>query len=137
MAAPKSRLPLYLGLTLAGAGGYYLYSAGGDPKVAEKQFEHDAARVSAKVRGELPGKEKEAQKQGEEWAQKAGARIDSTVDDAKSRIDQANKDASSKFNEYRKEAGTQLNSAVDTFDKKVEEGTSKAKSGISGWFGGK
>lgn len=27
------------GLAVAGAAGYYLYSAGGDPKVAEKQFE--------------------------------------------------------------------------------------------------
>jgi hypothetical protein len=27
------------GLAIAGAAGYYLYSAGGDPKVAEKKFE--------------------------------------------------------------------------------------------------
>lgn len=39
MAQTKSRLPLYLGLTAAGGVGYYLYSAGGNPKVAEKQFE--------------------------------------------------------------------------------------------------
>jgi len=39
MAQPKSRLPLFLGLTVAGAGGYYLYSAGGNPKVAEKKIE--------------------------------------------------------------------------------------------------
>jgi hypothetical protein len=35
----KSRLPLYLGLTVAAGAGYYLYTAGGNPKVAEKQFE--------------------------------------------------------------------------------------------------
>ncbi len=39
MAQTKSRIPLYLGLTAAGGVGYYLYSAGGNPKVAEKQFE--------------------------------------------------------------------------------------------------
>ena len=39
MAQPRSRLPLYAGLTVAGVTGYYLYSAGGSPKVAEKQFE--------------------------------------------------------------------------------------------------
>ena len=39
MAQPRSRLPLVLGLTVAGAGGYYLYAAGGDPKVAEKKIE--------------------------------------------------------------------------------------------------
>ena len=31
-----------LGLTVAGAGGYYLYSAGGDPKVAEKKIERES-----------------------------------------------------------------------------------------------
>jgi hypothetical protein len=31
----KSRMPVYLGLAAAGAGGYYLYSAGGDPKKAK------------------------------------------------------------------------------------------------------
>lgn len=30
----KSRIPLYLGLTVAGAGGYYLYKSGGDVKAA-------------------------------------------------------------------------------------------------------
>ena len=35
-----SKRPLLLGgLLVAGAGGYYLYNAGGDPKVAEKQFQ--------------------------------------------------------------------------------------------------
>jgi hypothetical protein len=39
MAQPKSQLPLILGLTAAGGVGYYLYSAGGNPKAAEKKFE--------------------------------------------------------------------------------------------------
>lgn len=33
----KSRTPLYLGLGLAGAGGYYLYRAGGDPQRAKNE----------------------------------------------------------------------------------------------------
>jgi hypothetical protein len=36
-SAAKSRVPLYLGLAAAGAGGYYLYMAGGDPKQAKDQ----------------------------------------------------------------------------------------------------
>lgn len=36
-SATKSRVPLYLGLAAAGAGGYYLYGAGGDPKQAKDQ----------------------------------------------------------------------------------------------------
>lgn len=35
----RSRTPLILGLAAAGGVGYYLYKSGGDPKVAEKQFE--------------------------------------------------------------------------------------------------
>jgi hypothetical protein len=35
----KSNTLLYVGLAAAGGVGYYLYSAGGNPKVAEKKFE--------------------------------------------------------------------------------------------------
>lgn len=35
----KSRLPLALGLTAAGGIGFYLYSAGGNTKVAQKNAE--------------------------------------------------------------------------------------------------
>lgn len=34
----KSRMPLYLGFAAAGAGGYYLYNAGGDPEAAKNQI---------------------------------------------------------------------------------------------------
>ena len=39
----------------------------------------DAASLSAKMRSEVPGRGKEAQKAGEEWASQAGAKIDKTV----------------------------------------------------------
>jgi len=48
MAQPKSRLPLLIGTAAAGGVGYYLYTAGGNPKVAEKQFE--GAHQSSKLR---------------------------------------------------------------------------------------
>jgi hypothetical protein len=35
----KSNALLYVGVAAAGGVGYYLYSAGGNPKVAEKKFE--------------------------------------------------------------------------------------------------
>jgi len=79
MAQPKSRLPLILGLTAAGGVGYYLYSAGGSPKVAEKQFESDISRASAKIKSEIPGRGTEAKKEGEKWASEAGAKVDSAV----------------------------------------------------------
>ena len=95
----KSRLPLYLGLGVAGVGGYYLYSAGGDPKVAQKKAERmrpmlprkcccskanknlpdDVASASSSLKRDLPGSSKEAKKQGEVWAQSAGATLDKTV----------------------------------------------------------
>lgn len=34
----KSNAPMYLGLAAAGAGGYYLYKAGGDPKAASQDM---------------------------------------------------------------------------------------------------
>jgi len=79
MAQPRSKVPLYLGLTAAGGVGYYLYTAGGNPKVAEKQFESDLSRASAKVKSEVPGRGKEAQKEGEKWASEAGAKLDNAV----------------------------------------------------------
>lgn len=37
---------------------------------------------------------------------------------------------------YVKDAKAEAIKAVDKFDKTVEDGAAKAKSGISGWFGG-
>ena len=70
------------GLAAVGAGTYYLYSAGGDPKLAEKKFERmssfntlsrqglivadDAATAARRVKGDFPGRDKEAKKAGEE-----------------------------------------------------------------------
>lgn len=34
----KARTPLYVGLGLAGMGGYYLYQAGGDPNTAKNKL---------------------------------------------------------------------------------------------------
>lgn len=85
-----------LGLAAAGGVGYYLYTAGGDPKVAEKNFkgtnhEHipssqslislsaDAAKAEAKVKSEIPGTAKEYEKKGEAQAAKAGQKFDKAV----------------------------------------------------------
>jgi hypothetical protein len=39
----------------------------------------DVSKASAKVKGELPGREKQVQKEGEKWASEAGAKVDSIV----------------------------------------------------------
>jgi len=129
MAQPKSKAPLYLGLAAAGGVGYYLYNAGGNPKVAEKQFESDIHSASAKVKSELPGRTKEAQKEGEKWASEAGAKVDSAVD--KSRAELAKAEA------YGKDLKADALKKIDQADRKVEQKAAEAKSGISSWFGGK
>jgi len=133
MAQPKSRAPLIIGLAAAGGVGYYLYTAGGNPKVAEKQFETDLSRASAKVKSEIPGRGKEAEKNAEKWATEAGQKIDSTTDKARAELGKAE----AKFDQYRKDASKDALKKIDELDRKVEEGTAKAKSGISSWFGGK
>ncbi|KAF4550525.1 Hypothetical protein D9617_17g047930 [Elsinoe fawcettii] len=145
------RVGAIAGLSLVGFGGYYLYNAGGDPKVAEKQVEHDAARLSSKVRSELPGREKEVKTEAKVLGQQAGSKIDSAINDARSKSAELEKnlsnyasDAEKRFEAARREAGKELNQAVDKFDKtvgdaasKVQQEGAKAKSGISSWFGGK
>ncbi|KAI6714321.1 hypothetical protein JHW43_003135 [Diplocarpon mali] len=133
MAQPKSRAPLFIGLAAAGGVGYYLYNAGGNPKVAEKQAEgvwsaRDAL-TSAKIKSEIPGRTQEAQKEGEKWASQAGAKVDSAVATSKAELAKAE----GKFDQYRKEAGAK----IDAADKKIENKAAEAKSGISSWFGGK
>ncbi|ESZ97503.1 hypothetical protein SBOR_2050 [Sclerotinia borealis F-4128] len=140
MAQRSSRAPLYFGLAAAGGVGYYLYSAGGSPKVAEKQFETDLSRASAKVKSEIPGRATQAQKEAEKWGSEAGAKLDSATNQARAELgkaegkfDQYKKDA----DQYRKEAAQTTMKKIDEVDRKVEAEAAKAKSGISSWFGGK
>lgn len=96
--AARNRPLVVGGLALAGAAGYYLYRAGGDPKVAERKAEResiamnplvqsstlmmridDAARMSSRVRGSLPGTEKEITTKAKELGAEAGAKIDDVV----------------------------------------------------------
>ncbi|KAF2634713.1 hypothetical protein P280DRAFT_554354 [Massarina eburnea CBS 473.64] len=134
------------GIAAAAGGAFYLYSAGGDPKLAQKKIEHDAASASAKVRGDLPGHEKEAKKAGEEGYEALRARAEDLANDAKAKanqtgrqvdrkLDQYRNDASQKLEDVRQTTGKDLNAAVDKFDKSVTEGASKSKSWIGSWFG--
>ncbi|KXL41756.1 hypothetical protein M433DRAFT_74279 [Acidomyces richmondensis BFW] len=127
------------GLAAAGGIGYYLYNAGGDPKLAQKKAEADGAKLSREVKSHLPGSGKEVQKDAEALQAQAGKKMDDLVADAKSG---ANK-IDAKLEGYRKDAESaakdaraRASGAIDQFDRKVEEGASKAKSGISSWFGG-
>ncbi|MCJ1249513.1 hypothetical protein MMC30_006738 [Trapelia coarctata] len=147
--AGRSRAVPILGAVAAGGVAYYLYSAGGNPKVAEKKFEHDAASASAKLKSELPGSGKEAKKQGEVWAKEAGAKLDSTVDSAKAKLHETDAKLSAKMSEAdaklahlktdtiqkAKEVRKETDQKIDAFDETVVRKTKEAKSGISSWFG--
>ncbi|KAI0387089.1 hypothetical protein F5Y04DRAFT_275548 [Hypomontagnella monticulosa] len=128
----RSRLPLVLGLAGAGGIGYYLYSAGGDTKVAQKKAEADAHRVSAQFKSELPGRGEQAKKDAEKYGAEAGAKVDSALGKTQAELQKAAADAEA----YAKDAKAAAMKKVDEFDKKVEAEASKAKSGISSWFGG-
>ncbi|KAF6839597.1 hypothetical protein CMUS01_00302 [Colletotrichum musicola] len=129
----KSKAPLFLGLTAAGGVGYYLYSAGGNPTAAEKKFESDVHKASAEIKSHIPGRTPEAEKGFGDAGARAGAKVDSVVAEA----DKQFSATKSNVEAYAKDAKAEALKKVDQFDKKVEDGAAKAKSGISSWFGGK
>ncbi|KAI1178664.1 hypothetical protein F4777DRAFT_575904 [Nemania sp. FL0916] len=122
----RSRIPLVLGTTAVAGVGYYLYSAGGDGKAAQKQAEADAHKLSAKIKGE-------AHKEPEGLAKQAGSRVDSAVAKTEAELAKARSGAEA----YAKDTRDATVKKIDEFDKKVENESAKAKSGISSWFGGK
>ncbi|RBQ71072.1 hypothetical protein VDGD_00013 [Verticillium dahliae] len=75
----KSKAPLAIGLTAAGGIGYYLFAAGGSPKVAEKKAEADAHRAAASIKSHLPGRDVGAQGTLGDAAARTGAKIDHAV----------------------------------------------------------
>ncbi|KAL6904945.1 hypothetical protein GGI43DRAFT_296318 [Trichoderma evansii] len=128
----RSRMPLILGLGAAGGVGYYLYSAGGNAKAAEAKFESDADRAAAKIKDKLPGDSPNAEKEFKDIGKDAGAKLDKAWADADREANKLKSNAES----YAKDAKAETLKAIDKFDQKVEDGAAKAKSGISGWFGG-
>ncbi|KAJ6019161.1 hypothetical protein N7499_009681 [Penicillium canescens] len=138
----KSRMPLYLCAGGVGAVGYYLYRAGGDPKVAGDKIKIDAE----KAREKLPGNES-AEKFGKDVGKDAGSKVDEAIANArakgekipewaqegKDKLDGLRDDAKSKFNAGR----DKVNSGVDQADRTVEQKAADAKGTVSGWFGSK
>jgi len=134
----KSRVPLYLGLAAAGAGGYYLYMAGGDPKQAKDQAKVDVE----KAKGRLPSGE-QAEQAGEKVGEQASADFEEVVQVAreKTKIDDDNikqyaKEGIEKIDQIRHDTAQSMGTTIDKLDRKVEEKASEAKKGISSWFGG-
>lgn len=53
------------------------------------------------------------------------------------RVPEIARDTLNKVDEIRHDAAKKLNTSVDKLDKTIEDKAAEAKSGISGWFGGK
>ncbi|KAL2014060.1 hypothetical protein VTN00DRAFT_1585 [Thermoascus crustaceus] len=134
----KARTPLYVGLGLAGMGGYYLYQAGGDPNTAKNKLKDDANKARANIpRGG------QAEKIGEKIGAEANANIDETVENARDKaradgvIGNAADDSLNKIDEIRHEAARKMGTSVDKLDRKIEDKAAEAKNNIKGWFGSK
>jgi len=134
-------MPLYLTLGAAGGIGYYLYSAGGSPKVAEKQFESDMHRAAAKVKSELPHRGGDVEAQGKHYGKEAGARIDSGIAAMRDEASQAKSKAEAYAKGVQADVSKQVGKMagkVEGAAGKVEDDAAKAKKGgASSWFGGK
>ncbi|KAL0631663.1 hypothetical protein Q9L58_009475 [Maublancomyces gigas] len=126
---PKYRLPTYLGVGAAALVGYYFYTAGGDPQLARKELKHDAARASAALKDELPGRGKEAKTSAEEAFARVGSEVDSTVREGKTRI----ADGQRAF----EHTGGAIMDKIDHADRKVEDEAARAKRSVGGWFSAK
>ncbi|KAH6649713.1 hypothetical protein F5144DRAFT_19115 [Chaetomium tenue] len=129
----RSRAPLAIGLAAAGGVGYYLYSAGGSPRAAEKQFESDAHHVAAKIKGEVPHRSTNLEQEGRKAGKELGAKVDSAVETVNRDISKARSETEA----YAKAAKADTLKKIDEFDRKVEDGAAKSKSYVSSWFGSK
>ncbi|CBY00659.1 hypothetical protein IAQ61_011572 [Plenodomus lingam] len=145
------RIATFGGVAAVGGITYYLYSAGGDPKLAEKKAEHDAAYAARRLRGDVPGQDKEAKKAAEEGyeqvratasqyaskanaeAEKAAQKFDAYSAEAKRKFEEAKAQAEKEYHE----TGKQVNAAANKFDAVVEDKAAKTQSWLGGLFGGK
>ncbi|KAK4190728.1 hypothetical protein QBC35DRAFT_403415 [Podospora australis] len=136
----RSRAPLALGLAAASGIGYYLYSAGGNPRIAERQAEADAHRAASKIRGEahdikrdIRGDTTSAERGGVRLGKEAGSKIDSAVNTIHDEASRAKHEAEVRA----RQAKVDTLKKIDEFDRTVEEKAAKSKSYLSSWFGSK
>lgn len=141
-APPKSRTGLYLGLGALGAGAYYFYRAGGDPKLAKEEMKYDVTKVRGKAPTGGPGGER-AERAGEKAGLETNLNLDEAAYNPKTKdadlasqaqrkldnLSQTGKEQAAKLREEaEQQAGKLKNEAGDK--------ANEAKSTVSGWFGG-
>ncbi|CAI4215096.1 unnamed protein product [Parascedosporium putredinis] len=110
----RSKLPTFLALTTAGGIGYYLYQAGGNPKLAKQKIKHDAST-------HLPGGHPRPT---------AATEVGSKIDDAAYEAEKSLNNAKHNVEAYARERKNEIIRGIDKADHKIEESAAKAK----GWF---
>ncbi|RPA79470.1 hypothetical protein BJ508DRAFT_415944 [Ascobolus immersus RN42] len=120
-AAPKSKAPLAIGVTLAAAAGlgYYFFSPSAQARVARAE---QTVAAQKHARGDTLGK-------AQEELGKLGENIDGTLAAGQQKIEAVKEKANV--------AGSKVLEGVDKVDHKLEKEAEKAKSTLSGWFTGK
>ncbi|KAL4913734.1 hypothetical protein BDW62DRAFT_205292 [Aspergillus aurantiobrunneus] len=126
-APPKNRTGLYLGLGTLGAGAYYFYRAGGNPRAAKEEMKHDVNKARAKTpRGES----------GERAGEKTGLETNLNLDEAANNPTTKNSDLTSQAQRKLDEMSQAGKDQATKLRGEAEEKASEAKSTVSGWFGG-
>ncbi|PYI07477.1 hypothetical protein BO78DRAFT_396344 [Aspergillus sclerotiicarbonarius CBS 121057] len=124
----KNPTALYLGIAALGAGGYYMYRAGGDPKVAKEEMKQDAhiARLKTPTGDQ-------AEKAGEKAAYETRLNVDEAINTTRAEA----KDNLNRLEKITRDTTAELRSGAEKIEGKMEEKAAEAKGSISGWFGKK
>ncbi|KAK8167868.1 hypothetical protein IWX90DRAFT_425685 [Phyllosticta citrichinensis] len=124
MATRKTSMQVWLwsSAALSGGVGWYLYQAGGK-KSAEKEAQQNSMTSAKSIGAD------------------AGQKIDSAINEARTtanRVDQKleayRAQADKKVGDYSTQVKKDAQSAVEQFDKTVEDQAAKSKGWLSGWF---
>ncbi|KAL4873370.1 hypothetical protein BDV12DRAFT_159867 [Aspergillus spectabilis] len=138
-AAPKSRTGLYLGLGALGAGAYYFYRAGGNPKLAKEEVKYDVYKARANAPTPASG-ERAGERTGletnlnlDEAGTNPASRDPTLASQAQRKLDDLSAVGNKKVDEFSQAGKVQ---AIKLRDE-AEEKAAEAKSTVSGWFGSK
>ncbi|KAL5335717.1 hypothetical protein BJX70DRAFT_374332 [Aspergillus crustosus] len=138
-AAPKSRTGLYAGLGVLGAGAYYFYRAGGDPKLAKEEAKYDVYKARANAPTPAAG-ERAGERTGletnlnlDEAGTNPAGRDPTLASQAQRKLDDLSAVGNKKVDELSQAGKVQAIKLKD----EAEEKAAEAKSTVSGWFGSK
>ncbi|KAI5788888.1 hypothetical protein DFH27DRAFT_213574 [Peziza echinospora] len=117
------KLPLILGISAVAYGAYYYYGQQNEKTLGQKSAEYTNGVLRPTA---------------EETLGKFGSKVDKTVDEGKSRINEATHTLEQKAEHLKQRADEYKKpvlNTIDNADRKIEKEASKVSSGIGSWFG--